>query len=163
MWILTIMPDWFIHFMFGVGVIGIIAGFVLGFIPFISKYKLPIQIISILVTLFGVFLEGGLSENLMWQLKVKEMEAKMAEIRAVSAEQNTVIQEKVVEKTKVVRERGRDIVKYIDRIKEIPVEVIGPERVRREEIIKYIENCPVPQELIKLHNDATEINQGAKK
>ena len=112
MWILTIMPDWFIHFMFGVGVIGIIAGFVLGFIPFISKYKLPIQIISILVTLFGVFLEGGLSENLMWQLKVKEMEAKMAEIRAASAEQNTVIQEKVVEKTKVVRERGRDIVKY---------------------------------------------------
>lgn len=162
MWILTVIPESFIHLILAVGVLGIIAGFVLGFVPFISKYKLPIQIISILVTSFAVYLEGALADNLQWQLRVKEMEAKVAEIQAASATKNVEIQERVVEKTKVVRERGRDIIKYVDKIREIPVEVQGPERVKIEKIIEYIDRCPIPAELLKLHNDATEMNKDNK-
>jgi hypothetical protein len=33
--------------------------------------------------------------------------------------------------------------------------VEGPERVRVEEVIKYIENCPVPKEMLDIHNKAT--------
>ena len=165
MWILSILPDAAIHIIFGLGILGTIAGFVLGFIPFVKTYQFAIQICSIVVLVFGVYLEGGLAENKEWELKVKEMEAKVAQAEAQSANKNTEIQEKVVEKTNVIREKGRDIIKYVDRwnTKEVIKEVEGPERIRREEVIKYIENCPVPKEMINIHNQATELNKAATK
>ena len=165
MWILSILPDAAIHVIFGLGILGTIAGFVLGFIPFVKTYQFAIQICSIVVLVFGVYLEGGLAENKEWELKVKEMEAKVAQAEAQSANKNTEIQEKVVEKTNVIREKGRDIIKYVDRwnTKEVIKEVEGPERIRREEVIKYIENCPVPKEMINIHNQATELNKAATK
>ena len=165
MWILSILPDAAIHLIFILGILGTIAGFVLGFIPFVKTYQFAIQICSIVVLVFGVYLEGGLAENKEWELKVKEMEAKVAQAEAQSANKNTEIQEKVVEKTKVIREKGRDIIKYVDKwnTKEVIKEVEGPERIRREEVIKYIENCPVPKEMINIHNQATELNKAATK
>ena len=165
MWILSILPDAAIHIIFGLGILGTIAGFVLGFIPFVKTYQFAIQICSIVVLVFGVYLEGGLADYKEWELRVKEMEAKVAQAEAQSANKNTEIQEKVVEKTKVIREKGRDIIKYVDRwnTKEVIKEVEGPERIRREEVIKYIENCPVPKEMINIHNQATELNKAATK
>jgi len=151
MWILSILPDAAIHIIFGLGILGTIAGFVLGFIPFVKTYKLAIQVISLLVLVFGVYLEGGLADYKEWELRVKEMEAKVAKAEAESANKNVEIQEKIVEKTKVIREKGRDIIKYIDK-----------EVIKKEEIIKYIENCPVPKEIIDLHNQAGESNKAAE-
>ena len=164
MWILSILPDAAIHIIFGLGILGTIAGFVLGFIPFVKTYQFAIQICSIVILVFGVYLEGGLAENKEWELKVKEMEAKVAQAEAQSTNKNTEIQEKVVENTKVIREKGRDVIKYVDRwnTKEVIKEVEGPERIRREEVIKYIENCPVPKEFRDLHNQAAELNKAAE-
>ena len=152
MWILSILPDAAIHIIFGLGILGTIAGFVLGFIPFVKTYQFAIQICSIIVLVFGVYLEGGLADYKEWELRVKEMEAKVAQAEAQSANKNIEIQEKIVEKTKVIREKGKDIVKYIDK-----------EVIKKEEVIKYIENCPVPKEIIDLHNQATELNKAATK
>ena len=165
MWILSILPDALIHIIFGLGILGTIAGFILGFIPFVKTYQFAIQICSIIVLVIGVYLEGGLADYKEWEIRVKEMEAKVAKAEAESANKNTEIQEKVVEKTKVIREKGRDIIKYVDRwnTKEVIKEVEGPERIRREEVIKYIENCPVPKEMINIHNQATELNKAATK
>jgi len=152
MWILSILPDAAIHIIFGLGILGTIAGFVLGFIPFIKPYKLAIQIIGLLVLVFGVYLEGGLADYKEWELKVKEMEAKVAQAEAQSSNKNVEIQEKIVEKTKVIREKGREIIKYIDK-----------EVVKKEEVIKYVEHCPVPKDIVDLHNQAAELNKGATK
>ena len=76
MWIISILPDAAIHLIFILGILGTIAGFVLGFIPFVKTYQFAIQICSIVILVFGVYLEGGLSESKEWELKVKEMEAK---------------------------------------------------------------------------------------
>jgi uncharacterized membrane protein (DUF106 family) len=152
MWILSILPDAAIHIIFGLGILGTIAGFVLGFIPFVKTYQFAIQICSIIVLVFGVYLEGGLADYKEWELRVKEMEAKVAQAEAKSANTNVEIQEKIVEKTKVIREKGRDIIKYIDK-----------EVVKKEEVIKYVENCPVPKEIIDLHNQAAELNKAATK
>jgi flagellar biosynthesis component FlhA len=164
MWIISILPEAAIHIIFGLGILGTVTGFVLGFVPFVKAYKLAIQIISILLLVLGVYLEGGLADNKEWQLKVKEMEAKLAQAETKASEKNIEVQEKVVEKTKVIREKGKDIIKYVDRwnTKEIIKEVEGPERIRTEEVIKYIENCPVPKEFIDLHNQATELNKAAE-
>ena len=152
MFILSIIPEAAIHIIFGLGILGTIAGFVLGFIPFVKTYKLAIQVISLLVLVLGVYLEGGLADYKEWELRVKEMEAKVAQAEAQSANKNIEIQEKIVEKTKVIREKGKDIIKYVDK-----------EVIKKEEVIKYIENCPVPKEIIDLHNQATELNKAATK
>lgn len=144
MWILSILPESAIHIIFGLGVLGTLVGFVLGFIPLVRAYKLAIQVCSILLLVFGVYLEGGLADYKEWELKVKDMEVKVAEAQAKGADKNVEIQEKVVEKTKVIREKGRDIIKYIDR-----------EVVKNEEVIKYIEQCPaIPTAIIEEHNKA---------
>jgi hypothetical protein len=130
--------------------LGTIAGFVLGFIPLVKTYKLAIQVISLLILVLGVYLEGGLSDYKEWEFRVKEMEAKVAQAQADSANKNTEIQEKIVEKTKVIREKGRDIIQYIDK-----------EVVKKEEVIKYVENCPVPKDVIDTLNKAAE--KGDKK
>ena len=150
MFILSILPDAAIHIIFGLGILGTIAGFLLGFIPLVKAYKLAIQVISLLILVFGVYLEGGLADYKEWELRVKEMEAKVAQAQADSANKNVEIQEKIVEKTKVIREKGRDIIQYIDK-----------EVIKKEEVIKYIENCPVPKDVIDTLNKAAE--KGDKK
>jgi hypothetical protein len=151
MWILSILPDAAIHIIFGLGILGTIAGFVLGFIPFVKTYQFAIQICSIVVLVFAVYLEGGLADYKEWELRVKEMEAKVAQSRVDSANKNIEIQEKIVEKTKVIREKGKDIIQYIDR-----------EVVKKEEVVKYVENCPVPKEIIDTLNKAADM-KGDKK
>ena len=113
MWIFTILSEFIVHCIFLTGVLLTLLGFVLSFIPFIGKYKVPIQIIGLLTLVFGAFLEGGLADNKEWELKVKEVEAQVARVETQSAEKNIEIQEKIVTKTKIVKEKGDEVIKYI--------------------------------------------------
>ena len=151
MWILSILPEWAFHLILSAGIIGTIAGFVLGMIPLVKQYKIPIQVISLLVLSLGLYLEGGLADNKEWEARVKEMEAKVAVAEEKANTKNVEVQEKIVTQTKVIREKGKDIIKYIDK-----------EVVKTEEIIKYIENCPVPKAIIDIHNDAAVLNKAAE-
>lgn len=135
MWIINWLPEFVVHLIFLAGIVGTIAGFVLGFIPFVSKYKLPIQIISLLLLSLGVYLEGGLSEKAKWELRVKEMEAKVAEAQAKAAETNIQIVEKVVTEKEYIRLKGQKVVEYIDR-----------------EVKVFDSNCTVPEVAIKAHD-----------
>jgi hypothetical protein len=152
MWIFEWLPDAVTHIIFLVGAVGVFAGFVLTFVPFVKQYKLAIQIASIFIFALGVYLEGGLADNKEWTARVKELEGKLAVAEEKSKTENVKIEEKIVTKTQVVKEKGKNIVQYIDR-----------EVVKNNEIIKYVENCPVPKELINIHNQAATMNQGDKK
>jgi hypothetical protein len=152
MWIFEWLPDWVTHAIFFAGAAGVFAGFVLTFIPFVKQYRLAIQIASIFIFALGVYLEGGLADNKEWTAKIKELEAKIAVAEEKSKTANVVVEEKIVTKTQIVKEKGKNIVQYIDR-----------EVVKNNEIIKYVENCPVPKEVINIHNQAATMNQGEKK
>ena len=151
MWIFTVISEFIIHGIFLGGILLTLFGFVLGFIPLIGKYRIPLQIIGLLTLIFGAYLEGGLADNKEWELKVKEVEAQVAKVETQSAEKNIEVQEKIVTKTKIVKEKGDEVIKYIDR-----------EIVKKEEVIKYIENCPVPQDIIDAHNAAVTLNNAVK-
>jgi uncharacterized membrane protein len=142
------LPEWIIHLIFSAGVVGVIFGFVLSFVPVINSYKFPIQIISILVLTLGVYLEGGLADTKIWKMKVLELEAKVKAAEANSQAVNVIVQEKLVTKTKVIKEKADTIVSYIDR--EVKV---------KEEVIKYVEHCPLPKDIIDVHNAAATINR----
>ena len=137
MWIINWLPEFVVHLIFLAGVAGTIAGFVLGFIPFVSKYKLPIQIISLLLLSLGVYLEGGLAEKAKWELRVKEMEAKVAQAEAKSAVVNTEIVEKVITEKQFIKVKGDKVIEYIDR-----------------EVKVFDNTCTVPEIAIKAHNMA---------
>ena len=145
MWIFTVLPDAVIHLILTLGIIGTVVGFLLGMVPLVAKYKLVIQIISLLILSFGLYLEGGLADNKIWEARVAEVKVKLAEAEAKSAKENVKIVERVVTKTRIVKERGDDIIRYVDR-----------------EVVKYDTKflpggiCEIPKEFIKAHNDAAE-------
>lgn len=141
MWILKWLPFWFFYALFGIGVVGYIITYLLRFIPLpaLYIYKTPIQIVSIILVVVGVFMAGAIHNEEAWIARVKELEAKVAEAEAKAAVENVKIVEKVVTKTQVVREKGAETVKYIDR-----------------EIVKFDTTCVIPKEFVKALNDAAE-------
>ena len=151
MWLLNLMPDWFYHLIVIVSILGLIVASVLKFVPFVSTYRLPIQVISALLLVFGVWMEGGIVNEAKWEARVRELEDKVKIAEEKSKEKNVEIQERVVTQTKVVKEKGRDIIQYIDR-----------EIVKKEEIVKFVENCPIPKDIIDAHNAAATLNRAAE-
>lgn len=139
MWILDWLPFWVFHLITLMGVLTLIAAQFFKFIPFITQYRLPIQVGGILILAFGLYMEGGIATQEKWEARVKEVEAKVAEAEAKSAKVNTKIIEKVNTKVEIVKVRGDEIVKYVDR-----------------EIVKYDDQCKIPKEFVKAHNDAAE-------
>lgn len=147
MWIMNFLPDWIFHAILAAGVLGLLGTFVLRFIPFFKIYELPIQICSILVISIGVWFEGAMSNQAAWEARVAEMQAKVAEAEVKSQEANIKIVTKTVKQLELVRTRGDDIINYVDR-----------EVVKDKEVIKFVENCPIPQIIINTHN-AAALNQ----
>jgi len=153
MWILSILPNWVFHLMLTAGVIGTVAGFVLGMIPFVKTYIIPIRIISLLLLSVALYLEGGIADNLIWQARVKEVEAKLAIAEAKSQEQNVKIVERIVKKTKKIQGKSKTIIEYVDR-----------EVVKNQDVIKYVEMCPaIPEPILKAVNDAAKMRSEVKK
>ena len=133
------------------GVIMLAAGWLIKWFPGIGNYKSSIQLVGVVLTAGSLYLLGGYSTEIMWRSKVADMQAKVEEAQAQAAATSRAIETKVEVQTKVVREKGKDIIKYVDR-----------EVVKKEEIVKYIEQCPVPKEIIDIHNAATEMNKAAE-
>ena len=132
MWILNFLPFWFFHLITLLGVVGLVAVFVLGMIPFIAKYKLPIQIFSLLLLVFGIYMEGAISNEEKWQALVKEMEAKVALAEEKSKNANSKIEYKFLDKVKlvektqvVIQEKIKEVEKVIDAKCEIDPSVIS--------------------------------------
>ena len=82
---------------------------------------------------------GAISNDEAWLAKVRELETKVAEAEAKSQQVNVQVVEKVVTKTQVVKERGRDVVQYVDR-----------------EVVKYDSKCEIPKEAVTAINRAAE-------
>ena len=137
MWIINFLPDWVFHLILFVGAVGTLVGFVLGMIPLVKQYIIPIRVLSLFALCLGLFLEGGLADNQVWQARVKELEVKVAQAEAKSEKENTKIVTKVITKTQVIKQRGQNVYKYIDR-----------------EVAKYDATCVIPKEFVKAHNDA---------
>ena len=145
MWILQWLPDWIFYGIFFAGLLGLLATYVMKFIPFVYVYRTPIQAVSILAIAIGTYMSGAISNEEAWQARVKEMEAKVAAAEIESQKENVKIVEKIVKKTEYIKTRGQDVVKYIDK-----------------EIVKYDTKflpggqCEIPKEFIEAHNRAAE-------
>ena len=139
MWILDWLPFWVFHLLVVAGFVGLAASLVLKFIPFISTYRLPIQVTSIVILVFGVYMEGGIATQEKWEAKVAEVKLEMAKKETASAEVTTKVVTKYINKVQIVKEKGNEI------IKQVPVYITKDADTK----------CDVPTGFVMLHDSAS--------
>jgi hypothetical protein len=164
-WMIDLIPNWFWTLVLWAGVFAVLASYVLGKLPFIAQYKIPTRVGGVIATLIGVYFYGVIANEAKWQARVDDLERQVKEAESEGETANQKLANTLEQNKKLAQEKGQAVVKYIDkwRTKEIIKEVEGPEKVRVEEVIKYVENCPVPKEFIDLHNQAADKPKGAAK
>ena len=104
MWILDWIPNFVFHLILVIGVLAIVAGYFLDIIPIIGKNAKVIQIAGILLTVVGVWFEGGIAIDSHWQARVKELEAKIARAEAASAEANAALVQALANNSILIKE-----------------------------------------------------------
>jgi len=159
MWLIHLLPAGFVSFIVDallfIGVVGTFLSFfvinkILRLVPGFAKYYRMAQIASVAVLTLAVYLWGGYSMEMAYQERVKDLEAKLEKAKEDSAKVNTVIEEKIVYRNKIIKEKGDTLIQRVETIKEA--------------------DCKLTQETIDVHNEAARMNkaieelrQGAKK
>jgi hypothetical protein len=142
-WMLSLIPDsifvWVYYILTIVGVSLYIGSKLVKWIPMMGQYKLPAELAGVALLVVGAYLCGGYGVQQAWTARVAELEAKVKAAEEQSQKVNTVIQERVVTKIKVVKENV-----YVNR--EIIKEVAG----------KQLDaSCSLPKSTISLHDSAS--------
>ena len=135
MWFFNFIPGTLFYVLFIAAGIGYVIGL---FIP-TPILKKQVKLISVIALGISVYLLGMLYVNNWWKDKAAKLEQQVVELAAKSQEVNTVIEKKLITKTEIVKVRGEDIIKYVDR-----------------EIVKYDTTCVIPREFTEAHNRAAE-------
>jgi hypothetical protein len=140
---LSLIPDslfvWMYYIMLTLGVGLYIASKLIKWIPLMGQYKLPAELVGVVLLVVGAYFYGGHGVQQAWLARVAELEAKVKIAEEKSQKVNTIIQEKVVTKIKVVKENV-----YVNR--EIIKEVAG----------KQLDaSCSLPKSTISLHDSAS--------
>jgi hypothetical protein len=134
MWYLQFVPHWIFYGILGIGIFGIIFS---RFVPF--YYKTAVQAVSYIAFAFGLFMAGAVKGSESLLAEMKDLREKVTVAEEKSVEETVKIETKYINKTQVIRERGEDVLKYIDR-----------------EVVKYDSTCVIPKEFVEAHNKAAE-------
>lgn len=132
--------------MLSAGIVLYIASKLVTWIPMMGQYRLPAEIIGVVLLVVGAFFYGGHGVQKAWLERVAELEAKVKAAESKSQIVNTVIQTKIVERVKIVEKKVEVVKKEI----EIQREVINAE-------------CKINDNAVELYNkaisDPTEMNK----
>ena len=146
MWILNWLPDFVFHLMLLIGILAIGASFVLSFIPFVSQYKLPIQVAGIILTVVAVWYEGGIAKDAEYRARIAAMELKISRAETAAAEANTRLAEQILKEQARIKDLTETNKK---RLKELA------DQLNRQ--------CSVNQDVINVLNDAARNRKDNKK
>ncbi len=143
MWYLQFMysliPDSWIELatytILGIGIALYILSKVVAWIPFIKSYKIPLELVGVILYGLGAFYAGGYGVERLWRERVAAMEQKVQELEGRQAEVVKVIETKVITKVKTV---------------EVVKEIIKKEIEYREKEINA--NCDISPAAIEMFN-----------
>lgn len=142
MWLLKFIPTWLPSLIFFLGILGYLITTTLSKIPYSQVVKLA----SIFTILASIYVVGMQYADEVWQQRSRDLQQKVLELEVKSQQENTKIVERVVTKREVVKQRGEDIIKYVDR-----------EVLKNQEVVKYVEQCPkLPSEIVNTINKAAK-------
>jgi len=170
LWMFSFFPVWIYYLILICAILGLVGINFLVKFPFIYNYKLPFQVLMGLLLIFAIWMQGFVTNENRWKLKIKEMEEKIALTEEHSKKENIIIKEKIIEKIKEIKVKGDVIFKEIPvpgKIIEISKDMSAEERAKfankineYEEILK---NCPMPELAVEIHNKAALINSKSEK
>jgi uncharacterized integral membrane protein len=141
MWFISsFLPDWFItyfvHIVLAVGLILTFASTIVAKLPFISSYGKLVKPIGIVILLFAIYLEGGLTNELSWRAKVAEYQKQVEVAEAKAVEANSKIQTKVVTQIQVIKDTSN---------------------ANKNAITQYVtDNCKLSNAAVMLHDSASQ-------
>ena len=143
-WLIGLLPDsvllTIINLIVVVGLaVTLIGFFFMRFFRFLEPYKTLVQIVGVALLVVGVYLKGSYSTEMAWRERVHQLEEQVKASEEKAAEKNVEIQEKIVYKTKKIKE----------------IQVVNRDRIveKRVEIDK---ECVVAPEAIEIHNAAAK-------
>jgi hypothetical protein len=139
MLLINFIPDWVFHLATLAGILLLVTSIVLGFIPFISKFKTPLLVLGVVVMSAGLFFEGTLYCNAQWNEKVAELERKVAAAEVASAKQNTRIVTKYITNVEKIKDTTDENIKLVEQ------HVTGDDS-----------KCTVPNSVVVLHDSASK-------
>jgi hypothetical protein len=138
-WMLQLIPDsifvWITYLLFATGAVLYVASKLVTWIPLMGRYRLPAELAGVAALVVAAYFYGGIGYREM----VAEMKERVRVAEEKSQQVNTVIETKIVEKIKVVKENV-----YINR--EIVKEVAGKQLDAQ---------CSLPKSTISLHDGAS--------
>ena len=150
-WLLNFLPEWAPQLFIMFGIAGIAVSFVLGYIPLINNYKLPIQVVSVIALVVGVWMEGAFSGSQRWKEKVVELETKILineeAAKIELAEERSKMSNKTIE------------YRYVDKVRVVrDTKVVVQEKINN--VVSIVDaECKVPREAIDILNFAASHRQ----
>ena len=147
MFLLNFIPDafliWIVNAILIAGIIGTVVAFFFGFfvryLPWITPYRMLLQIVALVLLIAGVYFKGGVGVEMSWRARVADMEAKVAKAEAESKTANENIKTVYVDKVRVVKE----------------TQVVIQEKIKTVEV-KIDSQCKITTDTVDILNDAAK-------
>ena len=147
MFLLNFIPDafllWVVNAILIAGIIGTVVAFFFGFfvryLPWITPYRMLLQIVALVLLIAGVYFKGGVGVEMSWRTRVADMEAKVAKAEAESKNANEKIKTVYVDKVRVVKE----------------TQVVIQEKIKTVEV-KIDSQCKITSDTVDILNDAAK-------
>jgi hypothetical protein len=129
-----------------IGILGIIAGFLLSNIPFIGTNGKLIQIVSILITVLAVWYEGGIAKDQEYKKQIAQLELKVTKAEAESAASNTKLAEEILKHQQAIQQ----------------ITAANKQRLNNQ-ATELNKSCTVNDNVISILNDAAKARTGSIK
>jgi hypothetical protein len=147
MFLLNFIPDafllWVVNAVLLAGIIGTVVAFFFGFfvryLPWITPYRMLLQIVALVLLVAGVYFKGGVGVEMTWRARVADMEAKVALAEQKSKDANEQIKTVYVDKVRVVKE----------------TQVVIQEKIKTVEV-KIDSQCKITSDTVDILNDAAK-------
>ena len=141
MFILHFLPDWllsgFVNAVLISGAVLTVLSFFTSWIPFITQYRIPVQVLGTILLTSGVYFKGGETAELAWRERVAELQQKV---------------EIATEKSKAASERLNDEVKRNKQaVKETTTAIKQDIACNAKQLDA---ECRVSDAAIEIHNEA---------
>jgi hypothetical protein len=118
-WMFNLIPDglfvWITYILMALGLGLYVASKLVSWFPLINKYRLPAEIVGVVVLMFASYLYSGVGYREM----IAELNEKVKLSEQKAAEANTKVETKVVEKIKIVEKKVEAVRTQIVKDKEI--------------------------------------------
>ena len=138
-WLLQMIPDgvfvWITYLLFAAGIVLYVASKLVSWIPLIGQYRLPAELVGVVALVIAAYFYGGIS----YREQIAEMKQRVRIAEERSQQINTVIETKIIEKVKVVKQNV-----YITR------EIVRDTAGRQLDA-----QCSLPRSTVSLHDSAS--------